>query len=149
MPGFVEKLNTAVARSPVGRWFMLEGSSHPKARANTRFSTEMRAGFATFVTMAYIISVNSLIISDTGGTCVCDYDPSNPLKGGSAVGSAAGGSPGAGGAARIAYCSANSDYMDCVDVIRKDLIVATAAMACIASTAIGLFSNLPLGMAPG
>ncbi|GJJ70430.1 adenine/guanine/hypoxanthine permease [Entomortierella parvispora] len=145
MPGFVEKLNTAVARSPIGRWFMLEGSSHPKARPNTRFSTEIRAGFATFVTMAYIISVNSLIISDTGGTCVCDYDPSDPLKGGSSNGTG----PGAGGAARIAYCSANADYMGCVDIIRKDLIVATAAMACIASTAIGLFSNLPLGMAPG
>ncbi|KAG0050948.1 hypothetical protein BGZ83_004280 [Gryganskiella cystojenkinii] len=141
MAGFVEKLNTAVARSPVGKWFMLEGSSHPKPRANTKFSTEMRAGFATFVTMAYIISVNSLIISDTGGTCVCDYDPSDPLKGGSATSSTAGD--------RIAYCSTNHDYMECVDVIRKDLIVATAAMACIASTAIGLFSNLPLGMAPG
>ncbi|KAG0368733.1 nucleoside transporter [Gamsiella multidivaricata] len=134
MTGFVARLNTTVAKSPVGRWFMLEGSSHPRARVNTRFSTEIRAGFATFVTMAYIISVNSLIISDTGGTCVCDFDPA-----------ATGGSP----SDRIAYCSANTEYMACVDVIRKDLIVATAAMACIASTAIGLFSNLPLGMAPG
>ncbi|KAF9980209.1 hypothetical protein BGZ75_008704 [Mortierella antarctica] len=146
MTGIVTRLNTAVAQSPVGRWFMLEGSSHPKARPNTRFSTEIRAGFATFVTMAYIISVNSLIISDTGGTCVCDFDPLDPTKGG-----VAGGPTGlnTGGADRIAYCSTNQDYMACVDIIRKDLIVATAAMACIASTAIGLFSNLPLGMAPG
>jgi AGZA family xanthine/uracil permease-like MFS transporter len=141
MTGFVTRLNEAVARSPVGRWFMLEGSSHPRARPNTRFSTEIRAGFATFVTMAYIISVNALIISDTGGTCECDYDPMDPTRGGT-------GSP-ATGADRIAYCGANKEYMNCVDIIRKDLIVATAAMACIASTAIGLFSNLPLGMAPG
>ncbi|KAG0206668.1 hypothetical protein BGX28_001916 [Mortierella sp. GBA30] len=145
MAGFVTRLNTAVAKSPVGRWFMLEGSSHPKARPNTRFSTEIRAGFATFVTMAYIISVNSLIISDTGGTCVCDFDPLDPAKGGVAAGLPAA----AGGADRIAYCGSNHEYMACVDIIRKDLIVATAAMACIASTAIGLFSNLPLGMAPG
>ncbi|KAF9583630.1 hypothetical protein BGW38_008996 [Lunasporangiospora selenospora] len=156
MTGLVARLNTAVACSPVGRWFMLEGSSHPRARANTKFSTELRAGFATFVTMAYIISVNSLIISDTGGTCVCDYDPTDPAKGGvapqqqSMIGIAAGGgAPSASGMGRIAYCGSNHEYMTCVDVIKKDLIVATAAMAAIASTAIGLFSNLPLGMAPG
>ncbi|KAK3817455.1 MAG: permease family-domain-containing protein [Benniella sp.] len=143
MTGIVTRLNNAVARSPVGRWFMLEGSSHPRARAGTRFSTEMRAGFATFVTMAYIISVNALIISDTGGTCECDFDPLDPTKGG-----AIGGAPG-GVSDRIKYCQSNQEYQSCVDIIRKDLIVATAAIACITSTAIGLFSNLPLGMAPG
>ncbi|KAG0332602.1 hypothetical protein BG000_009873 [Podila horticola] len=148
MTGFVTRLNSAVARSVVGKWFMLEGSSHPRPRAGTKFSTEMRAGFATFVTMAYIISVNSLIISDTGGPCICDFDPLDPTKGG--VSAAPGGSvPSAGGMGRIAYCGTNHEYMECVDVVRKDLIVATAAMACIASTAIGFFSNLPLGMAPG
>ncbi|KAG0072277.1 hypothetical protein BGZ93_007297 [Podila epicladia] len=148
MAGFVTRLNSAVARSPIGKWFMLEGSSHPRPRAGTKFSTEMRAGFATFVTMAYIISVNSLIISDTGGPCVCDFDPLDPAKGGISA-AAGGGVPSAGGMGRIAYCGTNHEYMECVDVVRKDLIVATAAMACIASTAIGLFSNLPLGMAPG
>ncbi|KAF9329312.1 hypothetical protein BG006_007575 [Podila minutissima] len=148
MAGFVTRLNSAVARSPIGKWFMLEGSSHPRPRAGTKFSTEMRAGFVTFVTMAYIISVNSLIISDTGGPCVCDFDPLDPAKGGISA-AAGGGVPSAGGMGRIAYCGTNHEYMECVDVVRKDLIVATAAMACIASTAIGLFSNLPLGMAPG
>ncbi|KAG0028789.1 hypothetical protein BGZ82_008245 [Podila clonocystis] len=147
MTGFVTRLNSAVARSAIGKWFKLEGSSHPHPRTGTKFSTEMRAGFATFVTMAYIISVNSLIISDTGGPCVCDFDPLDPTKGG--VSAAAGGGIPAGGMGRIAYCGTNHEYMECVDVVRKDLIVATAAMACIASTAIGLFSNLPLGMAPG
>ncbi|KAF9397689.1 hypothetical protein BGZ94_006230 [Podila epigama] len=92
--------------------------------------------------MAYIISVNALIISDTGGPCECDYDPTDPAKGGAGPG-------GAVGMGRIAYCGANPQYMECVDIVRKDLIVATAAMAAIASIAIGLFSNLPLGMAPG
>ncbi|KAG0303850.1 hypothetical protein BGZ98_006209 [Dissophora globulifera] len=147
MPGHIERLNTAVAQSPVGRWFKLEGSSHPNPRANTRFSTEMRAGFATFVTMAYIISVNSLIISDTGGTCVCDFDPTDPTKGG--ISNSGPGVPALTKADKIAYCGANADYLACVDIIKKDLIVATSAMACIASTAIGLFANLPLGMAPG
>ncbi|KAG0279825.1 hypothetical protein BGZ95_000059 [Linnemannia exigua] len=148
MTGFVTRINTAVAQSFVGKWFMLEGSSHPRPRAGTTFSTELRAGFATFVTMAYIISVNSLIISDTGGTCVCDYDPLDPAKGGASIGGGgAGQATGAGD--MIAYCSTNHEYTSCIDIVRKDLIVATAAMACIASTAIGIFSNLPLGMAPG
>lgn len=147
MTGFVSRVNTAVAQSFVGKWFMLEGSSHPRPRAGTTFSTELRAGFATFVTMAYIISVNSLIISDTGGTCVCDYDPLDPAKGGTSAGGGA--APAVGAGDMIAYCSTNPEYTSCIDIIRKDLIVATAAMACIASTAIGLFSNLPLGMAPG
>lgn len=151
MTGIVSRINTAVAQSFIGKWFMLEGSSHPRPRAGTTFSTELRAGFATFVTMAYIISVNSLIISDTGGTCVCDFDPLDPTKGGAAIGTTAGGgsAPAAGAGDMIAYCSTNHEYTSCIDIVRKDLIVATAAMACIASTAIGIFSNLPLGMAPG
>ncbi|KAF9438163.1 hypothetical protein BGZ76_009453 [Entomortierella beljakovae] len=144
MAGFITRLNTAVAKSPIGRWFMLEGSSHPRARPNTLFSTEIRAGFATFVTMAYIISVNALIISDTGGTCKCDYDPMDINRGGGSSNTGVGSTSN-----MIAYCGTNQEYMACVDTIKKDMITATAAMACIASTAIGLFSNLPLGMAPG
>lgn len=40
--------------------------------ANSRFSTEIRAGLTTFFTMAYIISVNAVILKDSGGTCVCN-----------------------------------------------------------------------------
>ncbi|KAG0241206.1 hypothetical protein BGW41_006199 [Actinomortierella wolfii] len=142
MTGIIDRLNTAVAQSFIGRWFMLEGSSHPRPRAGTRFSTEVRAGFATFVTMAYIISVNAMIISDSGGPCVCDYDPTDPARGGPAQ-------PGGLPQTKIAYCGANQEYLKCVEVVRKDLIIATAAIACLASTAIGITSNLPLGMAPG
>ena len=33
----VDKINTAVALSPVGTWFRLEGCGHPKERAGSRF----------------------------------------------------------------------------------------------------------------
>ena len=32
-----EKINTAVALSPIGAWFRLEGCGHPKERADSRF----------------------------------------------------------------------------------------------------------------
>ncbi len=89
--GLVHKVNEAFARSSVGRLFRLEGSGHvssqppekvqthaltaltrqEKALPNARFSTEIRAGLTTFFTMAYIISVNAVILKDSGGTCVC------------------------------------------------------------------------------
>ncbi|CAG5140763.1 uncharacterized protein ALTATR162_LOCUS782 [Alternaria atra] len=69
MSGFVHKANGAIARSIVGRYFRLEGSGHPKERKGSYFFTEFRAGLATFFAMAYIISVNSSIVSDSGGTC--------------------------------------------------------------------------------
>ena len=33
----IDKINTAVASSPVGTWFRLEGCGHPKERAGSRF----------------------------------------------------------------------------------------------------------------
>lgn len=33
----VDKINAAVALSPVGTWFRLEGCGHPKERAGSRF----------------------------------------------------------------------------------------------------------------
>lgn len=56
---FVDKINLSVAQSPVGRWFRLDGSGHPKTRKGSLFCTELRAGLATFFAMAYIIAVNA------------------------------------------------------------------------------------------
>jgi AGZA family xanthine/uracil permease-like MFS transporter len=56
----------AVAKSFIGRRFRLEFSGHRFERKGSRFLTEVRAGFATFFAMAYIISVNASI---TSGTC--------------------------------------------------------------------------------
>ncbi|KAJ7647513.1 xanthine/uracil permease [Roridomyces roridus] len=61
----LDLLNAHVADSFVGRWFRLEGSGHIKERIGSRFTTEIRAGITTW------ISVNAQIVSDTGGTCEC------------------------------------------------------------------------------
>ncbi|KAG0002944.1 hypothetical protein BGZ79_002003 [Entomortierella chlamydospora] len=121
---FLNRLNRKVADSVVGRHFRLEGSGARRERAGSLFTTEVRAGITTFVTMAYIISVNSLIVSDTGGTCVCTNatDPS---------------------------CATDAEYAACLAVLKLDLITATAAIACISSLLMGLFANLPIGLAPG
>ncbi|KAJ3726859.1 permease family-domain-containing protein [Lentinula raphanica] len=124
MVNFVDRLNAQVAFSPVGRWFKLEGSGHPKERVGSRFVTEIRAGLTTWAAMAYIISVNASIVSDSGGTCVCTNttDPS---------------------------CTTDTDYLACVNDVRNDLIISTASMAALSSFLMGLLANLPVGMAPG
>ncbi|KAK9764824.1 hypothetical protein K7432_007367 [Basidiobolus ranarum] len=127
--GLTARLNKAVARSPVGKWFRLQGSGTKDERVNTKFSSELRAGLATFVTMAYIISVNSTIISQTGGTCECR--------------------PPAGATGSAALCVGDPIYEACVSEIKLDLITATSAISCIACIAMGFFANLPFALAPG
>ncbi|KAL0303955.1 UNVERIFIED_CONTAM: Adenine/guanine permease AZG1 [Sesamum radiatum] len=58
----ITRLNSYVAKSRVGRRFKI-------TERNTTFTTELRAGTATFLTMAYILAVNASILSDSGGTC--------------------------------------------------------------------------------
>ena len=74
--------------------------------------------------MAYIISVNATIVSDTGGTCVCP--PSSPD-----------------------LCETNTAYQLCVGEVKRDLVTGTAAIAALTSFCMGLFANLPIGLAPG
>ncbi|KAI8325193.1 hypothetical protein GQ54DRAFT_255222 [Martensiomyces pterosporus] len=123
--GAVEKLNQAVARSAVGRWFRLEGSGAEVERRGSKFTVELRAGLATFITMAYIISTNSLILTDTGGTCDCDREKYG------------------------ATCSSDPDYSVCLQEIKMDFITATCAISCIGCVLMGLVGNLPLALAPG
>lgn len=118
----VDRINAAVALSPVGTWFRLEGCGHPKERAGSKFTTELRAGLTTWAAMAYIISVNAAVLSDSGGTCVC---PTNDL------------------------CIGDADYLACVEDVRRELITTTAAISALASGAMGLIANLPVGLAPG
>ncbi|TCD67711.1 hypothetical protein EIP91_012008 [Steccherinum ochraceum] len=122
MAAVIRSVNQAVAKSPVGWWFRLEGSGHPKERANSRFFTEIRAGLTTWAAMAYIISVNASIISDTGGTCVC---PTND------------------------GCPTDDAYTACVAEVKRDLITTTAAISSLSSFLMGLLANMPVGMAPG
>ncbi|KAI6012211.1 permease family-domain-containing protein [Pisolithus marmoratus] len=119
---FADRLNARVADSAIGRWFRLEGSGHPREREGSRFMTDVRAGITTWAAMAYIISVNASIVSDSGGTCVCT-GPNN--------------------------CQTDETYLACVQEVKQDLITSTAAISALASVLMGAFANLPVGMAPG
>ncbi|RRT33796.1 hypothetical protein B296_00043044 [Ensete ventricosum] len=115
-------LNAAVAKSWVGRRFKL-------AERGTTFTTELRAGTATFLTMAYILAVNATILSDSGATCsVHDCLSQSPS---------------------CRFPPVDPGYAACVDRARRDLIVATAAASIIGSFIMGAFANLPLALAPG
>ncbi|KAF9313270.1 hypothetical protein BG003_005454 [Podila horticola] len=122
---FFERLNLNVAKSNVGKYFRLDGSGVRRERIGSKFTTEMRAGLTTFVTMAYIISVNAMIVTDSGGTCVCASTPDDPI------------------------CVTNPSYASCLADLKLDLITATAAIACLSTLLMGLFANLPIGLAPG
>jgi len=111
-----------MANSFVGRWFKLEGSGVPNERKDSRFITEIRAGITTWAAMAYIISVNASIISDTGGTCVC------PTSDG---------------------CISDTTYLNCVADVHRDLITTTAAVSALSTFLMGLLANIPVGLAPG
>ncbi|ORY14700.1 xanthine/uracil permease family protein-like protein [Clohesyomyces aquaticus] len=122
--GWVHNTNLKIAQSPVGRYFRLDGSGHPKARKGSYFFTELRAGLATFFAMAYIISVNASITSQSGGTCVCPPTSTD-------------------------LCDTDTEYMLCVQEINRDLVTATAAIAALTSFCMGLFANMPIALAPG
>ncbi|KAI0877951.1 purine transporter [Hypoxylon argillaceum] len=121
----IHSINQKVAQSAVGRWFRLDGSGHPKERKGSLFFTEIRAGIATFFAMAYILAVNASILSDSGGTCVCPKTADDPL------------------------CNVDENYLLCIAEVKRDLVTATAAISAIASFCMGLFANLPVGLAPG
>ncbi|KAI1314786.1 hypothetical protein EDD11_001714 [Mortierella claussenii] len=124
---FFDRLNRNVAESRVGKHFRLEGSGARRERVGSKFTTEVRAGLTTFVTMAYIISVNSLIVTDSGGTCVCNN----------------------GGNATDVGCFTDPGYAECLATLKLDMVTATAAIACFSTLLMGLFANLPIGLAPG
>ncbi|KAK5794718.1 adenine/guanine permease AZG1-like [Gossypium arboreum] len=140
---FLTRLNSAVANSRVGKRFKL-------AERNSTFTTELRAGTATFLTMAYILAVNASILADSGGPCgVSDCLPlcSNP----SVLLSNCTGST-----LRIIqpdlsckFDPVNPGYASCLETVRKDLIVATVASSLIGCLIMGTFANLPLALAPG
>ncbi|PHH60740.1 hypothetical protein CDD81_1278 [Ophiocordyceps australis] len=122
---WMETINSRVAGSVVGRWFRLDGCGHPAARPNSRFTTELAAGLATFFAMAYIISVNASIVADSGGTCVCQPSPADPV------------------------CDSDAAYLLCVQGLKRDVVTATAAISALASASMGVFANLPIALAPG
>ncbi|XP_027352895.1 adenine/guanine permease AZG1-like [Abrus precatorius] len=135
------RLNSFMAQSRLGKHFKL-------ADRNTTFTTELRAGTATFLTMAYILAVNATIIADSGGTCgvsdcipLCS-DPQTPL---SQCPTHQLTRPDE----SCKYPPVNPGYSACVERTRRDLIVATVASSLIGCTIMGVFANLPLALAPG
>ncbi|KAB1217297.1 Adenine/guanine permease AZG2 [Morella rubra] len=118
-------LNDWVSKSFIGRYFKLE------ARRSC-FTRELRAGTATFLTMAYIITVNATILSDSGGTCsLADCTtPANQT------------------ATPDCMFKPNAGYQNCLSKTKSDLIVATVLSAMIGSIAMGILANLPLALAP-
>ncbi|OMP05780.1 Xanthine/uracil/vitamin C permease [Corchorus olitorius] len=120
-------VNDAVSKSMVGKYFKLE------ARKSC-FTKELRAGTATFLTMAYIITVNATIIADSGGTCsMADCSvPANQTV-----------------ASPDCMLKGNAGYENCVSKTKSDLVVATVLSGMIGSFGMGILANLPLGLAPG
>ncbi|CAJ2503913.1 Uu.00g113070.m01.CDS01 [Anthostomella pinea] len=123
--GWVQNTNAKIARSAVGRYFKLEGSGHARERKGAVFSTEIRAGLAGFFAMAYILAVNASILSESGGTCVCNGRSDDPI------------------------CEVNEEYLLCIAEVKRDLVTATAAISALSSFCMGLFANLPVSLAPG
>ncbi|KAL6862319.1 permease [Trichoderma novae-zelandiae] len=121
---FADLVDKWLSSSLFGRVFRLADSGHPNAMEGTSVFKEIRAGLTTFATMAYIIAVNASILSQTGGTCDCAL-------------------------ADKFQCDTIPEFVDCKEEVRRDLITATAALAGISSFFFGLFTNLPVALAPG
>ncbi|KAJ7560927.1 hypothetical protein O6H91_03G006600 [Diphasiastrum complanatum] len=144
----VRRLNKAVNRSKAGMYFKLEERS-------TCFTREIRAGTATFLTMAYILAVNASVLADSGGTCtvsdcfsICNVlsisttDCHGKSVNGTALHLVR---PGP----ECKFPPVNPGYQNCLDATKKDLIVATAVSSFIGCLIMGMFANLPLALAPG
>lgn len=74
-----------------------------------------------FWTVAYIISVNAIIVSQTGGTCVCPPTSTD-------------------------LCDSDPEYALCVNEVKRDLVTATAAVAALTTFCMGLFANMPIAL---
>jgi AGZA family xanthine/uracil permease-like MFS transporter len=68
-----------------------------------------------------------MIVTDSGGPCVCHN----------------------GGNISDVGCFTDPGYAECLAILKLDMITATAAIACLSTLLMGLFANLPLGLAPG
>ncbi|XP_031479135.1 adenine/guanine permease AZG2-like [Nymphaea colorata] len=154
-----KRLNDRINQSRLGRRFKME-------ERKTCFTKELRAGTATFLTMAYILAVNATILSDSGGTCtagdcsmVCNvptiaesdchglyhYHP----RDGNTTASIQLRLVQPGPECKSDTPAPNPGYQNCLAKTRKDLIVATALSSAIGSLAMGALANLPLALAPG
>lgn len=58
----IESINTKVSGSFIGKFFEFD-------ERKTTLSTEIKAGTATFLTMAYILAINPRLLADSGASC--------------------------------------------------------------------------------
>lgn len=63
-------------------------------------------------------------MADSGGTCVCPPTSED-------------------------LCVTDTDYLLCKNIIRRDLVTATAAISALTTFCMGLFANMPIALAPG
>ncbi|CAL0327556.1 unnamed protein product [Lupinus luteus] len=139
----LSRLNSYVAKTRAGKYFKLN-------QRNSTFTTELRAGTATFLTMAYILAVNASILTDSGGTC--SISDCIPLCSDVSIPVANCTGPSLHVTKPDSSCKfdpVNPGYAACLEKTRKDLIVATVASSLIGCVIMGAFANLPLGLAPG
>jgi AGZA family xanthine/uracil permease-like MFS transporter len=109
----VNKLDVRFNNSRVGKFFALE-------ERGSKLSTELNAGTATFLTMAYILAVNPRILAESGGPCIPpDGDIFSP------------------------------EYEMCMEEVKRQYITATAIGSMIGSLIMGILGNLPVALAPG
>ena len=96
----------------------------------TTLKTEFLAATATFMTLCYILAVNSRLLSESGGYCECSPE----------------------GVEQFGFdCRFVGDvgYETCLEDFRRQLITATALSSFIACLGMGLGANLPFALAPG
>mmetsp|Transcript_48534 Transcript_48534/g.49329 ORF Transcript_48534/g.49329 Transcript_48534/m.49329 type:complete len:565 (+) Transcript_48534:264-1958(+) len=106
-------LNARFSASKLGKMFELE-------ERQSTLTTEIKAGTATFLTMAYILAVNPRILADSGGSCVApDGNIFAP------------------------------EYEICLEEIKRQYVTATALGSMLGCFLMGLFANLPIALAPG
>ena len=109
----VNKLDVRFNNSRVAKFFALE-------ERGSKLSTELNAGTATFLTMAYILAVNPRILAESGGPCIPpDGDIFSP------------------------------EYEMCMEEVKRQYITATAIGSMIGSLIMGILGNLPVALAPG
>lgn len=115
----LDRLNAKVAESRVGKYFTLK-------ERNSTLTQEIRGGSVTFLTVAYILAVNSGIVSETGGMCVVDKIC---LTG-------------------VPPPFQSDECQQCISDLRSSLISATAAACIISHFLMGILGNLPIAVCP-
>ena len=95
----------------------------------------------TFFTMAYIISVNAVIMKDSGGTCVCTSTTDKTCRNDAAYNACLLG-------LSLSLSKLHSQIADMsMAEIQRELITATAAIAGFGTTLFGIFTNMPVALA--